>query len=277
MAIELYQFMSEQSLAIFVNQILTKTNARLDERIVQALSSTSSDKQSLSAKALYDLINTLNDADANFSSHVDTNAETLAANAETIAGIQTHQNEQDEKLTASETSLIDASNRVGTFTHLTLQTVTGPITSITEPREDILYLQRDNDQDTTWMMYIYHVFGSEHVWIPVGDTELDLSGIWSKDEADELREALGIHLVEPVSEVDITEAVEDAFNNNAVDYRMEPEGEPIIPSEVEYGTALSDVPIEGTMIYDGVEVPGTFSWETTDEEFAAAVEAAPEV
>ena len=67
--------------------------------------------------------------------------------------------------------------------------------------------------------------------------------------------------------------INKAFENNPVDYRAEPVGEPEIPESIEYGTKLSEVEIKGTMTYGNEEVPGEFSFTTTDEEFDAMIEA----
>lgn len=90
--------------------------------------------------------------------------------------------------------------------HTKIQTVTGDINVIV-PLEDrstsILYFQRDNEEDTTWMIYIWNADPDLHPdpngeWICLGDTEIDLSGYWSKDESDvlELKQVLGVNALE---------------------------------------------------------------------------------
>lgn len=86
--------------------------------------------------------------------------------------------------------------------HTTIQTVTGDINEqvpLEQRSTDVLYLQRDTVEDTTWMMYIWNANPELHPdpdgeWINIGDTEIDLSGYWSKSEADmaDLANQLGI-------------------------------------------------------------------------------------
>ena len=80
---------------------------------------------------------------------------------------------------------------ISKMSHVKFKTLTGPITSIVQPNTSYIYLQRDNESDTTWMMYI---FDEALGWINIGDTEVDLSNYWSKDAADveALKIALGI-------------------------------------------------------------------------------------
>ena len=63
--------------------------------------------------------------------------------------------------------------------HLTFQTVTGPISSITNPRGDVVYLQHDSSADITWVVYVYN-----NGWISVGDFTKDFANYWSKDNTD---------------------------------------------------------------------------------------------
>ena len=85
----------------------------------------------------------------------------------------------------------------------------GNIEDVVEPNSSYIYLQRDNDQDTTWMMYVYD---ESLGWINIGDTEVDLSNYWSKDDTEELREALNMHDVESISDDNITSAVNEIFD-----------------------------------------------------------------
>lgn len=83
-------------------------------------------------------------------------------------------------------------NAINKMTHIKFKTHTGDINTIEEPNSSYIYLQRDDENDTTWMMYVYD---SEDLgWINIGDTEVNLSNYWSKDAADieALKLALGI-------------------------------------------------------------------------------------
>ena len=57
MAIEKFEFFSKQSITAFGTALLTKSNIRIEERIVSSITETSTDKQIGSAKAVYDLLN----------------------------------------------------------------------------------------------------------------------------------------------------------------------------------------------------------------------------
>lgn len=68
---------------------------------------------------------------------------------------------------------------------------TGIITDIATPLVDTIYLQRDDESDKSWTMYVY----DESIgWINIGDTNIDLSDYWSKSDEDvaELKTRLGI-------------------------------------------------------------------------------------
>lgn len=86
--------------------------------------------------------------------------------------------------------------------NLKIQTVVGDI-DIVVPLEDrstnVLYLQKDDEQDPTWSMYIWDADPDlqpdpNGKWICIGDTEIDLSNYWSKDPDDmaDLSAALGV-------------------------------------------------------------------------------------
>jgi hypothetical protein len=94
-----------------------------------------------------------------------------------------------------------------------METVEGDISTVTEPKTDVMYLQRDNADDKTWMIYIYQN-GS---WINVGDTEVDLSNYWTKDSIEEMKVALGMHNAEAITDEKISAAVEAAFASTAVE------------------------------------------------------------
>lgn len=102
--------------------------------------------------------------------------------------------------------------------HTKIKVITGDI-DVLVPLEErdptVMYYQRDNEDDKTWMIYIWDVDNQQ--WINVGDTEIDLSNYWSKDDTDELREVLGIVTIENnVTEIqgDVSEIKEDIININ---------------------------------------------------------------
>lgn len=86
---------------------------------------------------------------------------------------------------------------------------TGNINDITDPELNAIYLQRDDESDVTWTMYVYGSVetttppeedGGEptvtfvNQWISIGTTDLTLDNYWSKSETDiaALKTALGI-------------------------------------------------------------------------------------
>ena len=71
---------------------------------------------------------------------------------------------------------------------MSCQTVTGSMDSVTNPNSRIIYLQKDDEADQTWTMYLW----VDDAWVSIGDTSIDLVNYWSKSDADiaELREKL---------------------------------------------------------------------------------------
>lgn len=83
------------------------------------------------------------------------------------------------------------SDRIDGLTHLHIETVVGEITSVTDPANDVLYFQKDSDDDPTWVLYIYNA-EYENPWIVVGDISIDLVNYWKKTDVEELKTGLGI-------------------------------------------------------------------------------------
>lgn len=94
----------------------------------------------------------------------------------------------DENHVPSAKAVYTAINRM---THIKFKTHTGSIDTVVEPNPSFIYLQRDDLNDSMWMMYVYD---EETGWINVGDTEVDLSNYWSKkpEDIEALKLALGI-------------------------------------------------------------------------------------
>lgn len=71
---------------------------------------------------------------------------------------------------------------------MSCQTVTGSMDSVTDPNSRIIYLQKDDETDQTWTMYLW----VDDAWVSIGDTSIDLVNYWSKSDADiaELREKI---------------------------------------------------------------------------------------
>lgn len=155
---------------------------------------------------------------------------------------------------------------INTARHTSIKTVTGDINVIVPLEErstDVLYLQRDSEEDKTWMMYIWDANPDLHPdpngkWINVGDTEIDLSGYWSKSDEDmiELANRLGIPVVLNTLEIhgnEINSTKEDINNiNSNIDdisadlakklYRDEVGGipTPIVVSILDYADSETD-------------------------------------
>ena len=214
MSIEKYQFFDEKSLKLLANLLINKSNIRIGERIVHEVNADSTDKQVLSALDLYNLLSTLNVDNENIAEGLDEHDVQIENQTRILNELNTSQNEQSGKLTDIETGLDSLTSNVGDLNHLTIQSVTGPISEITDPRTDVLYFQRDNTADTMWMLYIY----KDAAWVNIGDTEVDLSVIWSMDEVDELREALDIHDVADITDDELTVEIEAAFSDTAVTF-----------------------------------------------------------
>lgn len=220
MAIETYQFLNELGVQKLAEQLFGKVNIRIAERIVTSVDANASDKQVASAKALYNLIAALQAKDVELTGRLDDHDTQLTNNGNGIAALNESQAEQDTKISALETNLQDLVDTVNSLTHLTIETVTGDISTVADPQTDVMYLQRDDESDTTWMMYIYQapaVEGEAGSWINIGDTEVDLSNYWSKDNIEEMKEALGIHDAEAISDDQIVAAVEAAFSATTED------------------------------------------------------------
>lgn len=80
---------------------------------------------------------------------------------------------------------------------MSIKFITGNIDELVPIEErdpTVLYFQRDDEEDKTWMIYIWDVDNTR--WVCVGDTEIDLSKYWSKDENEELKKALGVDVLE---------------------------------------------------------------------------------
>lgn len=59
-------------------------------------------------------------------------------------------------------------------------TVLGSISSVDTPDSMTIYLQKDDEHDKTWTVYLY----IEGKFVAIGDTNIDLVNYWSKSDAD---------------------------------------------------------------------------------------------
>ena len=68
-------------------------------------------------------------------------------------------------------------------------------------RTDKIYFQKDDENDTTWSMYVWYVPEDpteQSSWIYLGNTEINLDNYWSKSAEDvsEMKTVLGINTIE---------------------------------------------------------------------------------
>lgn len=113
------QFVDEAGLKVFAQEALQAVNTRIGERIVSSISADSDDLHTPSAKAVFDLVSSINTEGKSY------------------------------------------------------VTVTGSIESVEDPDPSKIYLQRDDETDTTWQQYIW----AEDTWVPIGTTELALEPV----------------------------------------------------------------------------------------------------
>lgn len=77
--------------------------------------------------------------------------------------------------------------------HTSIKKVIGNINEVI-PIEDrdpsVTYYQKDDENDKTWSLYVWDKDNQD--WISMGDSDIDLSGYWSKDDIDAMKESLGI-------------------------------------------------------------------------------------
>ena len=250
MATEKINVLDPQGVKDFAKVLLGKTELQIDARIVQELTEAATNKQVPSAvvvKALYDAlqakdteiegkIDGISDGiGANFSEQLDstkTRIETIEGtvneHASSISSIDEKNNDASTKITEinEKATVAEAGNnnngvsleavntlisaldeKINLLKHLKIETVVGPIDSVVEPKEDMLYFQKDNEEDPTWVLYIYN----SGKWIPVGDTSIDLVNYWSKDDTEEIKNAIGLENVEPLTKDEINTIVDAAF------------------------------------------------------------------
>lgn len=107
--------------------------------------------------------------------------------------------------------------------HASMKTVVGELP--VDPDEDIIYLHKDSESDPTWDMNVW----IDGAWVVIGNTSVDLSGYYSKDDVetlktdlgldgywaktdvDALKTAIGYQELTPITDDMITAAVDAAF------------------------------------------------------------------
>lgn len=208
MAIEKFTFLDEVGTQKLAEALLSKVNTRIAERIVQEVNDSSDANHVASAAILNALLKAKDEKIAANTTEIGKNTTAIGEVKTTVGELTTKVDANKEAIDTATTDLAALSTKVDGLTHLTIDTVTGAITSVADPSTSVLYLQRDDEADTTWMLYIYREDGT---WVNIGDTEVDLSNYWSKDDVDAMKEALGVPEMVALTEAQITAAVDAAF------------------------------------------------------------------
>lgn len=246
MALEKFTFLDEVGIQKLSEALLTKVNSRVAERIVQEISDASDANHVASAALLNSLLKTRDALISGNTTAAATNKTSIDSVVSDIADLETKVDTNTTDIATASDSIKALDEKVDAFTHLTIDVVTGKIDTVADPQTDILYFQRDDESDTTWMLYIYREDGT---WIQIGDTGVDLSGYWPKDDNDKLKETIGVPEGTPLTEAKILAAIDKAFENtNAL--------APVDPN-LQYLSIMADGTVKPTNKYfaGGIESP----------------------
>lgn len=208
MALEKFTFLDEVGIQKLSELLLSKVNSRISERIVQELTDASDANHVASATLLNNLLKTRDAIIAANATGVATNKTEIGKIAGDISDLTTKvgANASGVENVASDITALD--EKITGLTHLTIDMVIGSIDDVVDPNTDVLYLQKDNDADTTWMLYIYR---DDATWVSIGDTAVDLSNYWSKDDDVQIKESLSIPELSPLPEDKVLAAIDKAF------------------------------------------------------------------
>lgn len=211
--IEKLTFLDEVGIQKLSEAILKKTNSRIADRIVQELNDASDADHVVSAALLNTLLKA-SDAliDANTTAIATNKTDVDNASAD-VESLKTKVTDNTTNVTAAVDGITALDEKIAGLTHLTIDMVVGPISGVTDPKSDVLYLQKDDEADTTWMLYIYR---EDNTWAQIGDTGVDLSDYWSKDDNAAIKEAVGVPEVTPLAEAKILAAINAAFDNTDI-------------------------------------------------------------
>lgn len=211
--IEKLTFLDEVGVQKLAEAILKKSNSRISDRIVQELNDASDANHVVSAALLNTLLkarDTLIGANTTAIATNKTDADKLVAD---VGDLTTKVDDNTTNVTAVADGITALDEKIAGLTHLTIDMVVGPISGVTDPKSDVLYLQKDDEADTTWMLYIYR---EDNTWAQIGDTGVDLSDYWSKDDNAAIKDAVGVPEVTPLAEDKILAAINAAFDNTDV-------------------------------------------------------------
>lgn len=210
MALEKFTFLDEVGIQKLSEALLGKVNSRISERIVQELTDASDANHVASATLLNSLLKTRDALIAANSTGAATNKTEIGKVVSDISDLTTKVGENTSGVAKVGSDITALDEKVTGLTHLTIDLVVGPIDDVVDPKTDVLYLQKDDESDTTWMLYIYR---ADSTWVSIGDTAVDLSNYWSKDDVTEIKESIGVPEVTPMAVDSIAAAVEKAFAN----------------------------------------------------------------
>lgn len=160
--------LTEAQMTDLVINIFNTVNARINERIVQSI--TSGDTK-----------------------HVASNDAIAAAVAKLEADIAAASGASTDNLAASkqytDDQIQDITKKIMDMNHWDIVPVTGDLPD--DPDEHTIYLQRSSETDQTWEMNIITTAeDGTKSWINVGNTAIDLANYWSKDNVDGIVNAL---------------------------------------------------------------------------------------
>lgn len=212
MAIENITFLDELGIEQLSEALLSKVNNRVSERIIQELSDSSDEHHVVSALLLNQLLKTRDEKISANKTAIDANTEAINNVKSSVTEVTTKNNSNISDMTKVTEDVESLNTKVDGLTHLETHIIVGSVQDITDPRTDVLYLQKDSEDDTTWMLYVYLEDGT---WVPIGDTAVDLSGFWSKND-NTIKDALNVPDMESLTDKEITAIVDSAFNNTDV-------------------------------------------------------------
>lgn len=212
MAIENITFLDQTGIEKLSEALLSKANNRISERIIQELTDASDEHHVVSALLLNQLLKARDEKISANKTVIDSNT----ASTDNVKGIVTEvttKNDTNISVMAKVTEDVKSLNtKVDGLTHLEMHIIVGSVQDITDPRTDVLYLQKDSEDDTTWMLYVYLEDGT---WVPIGDTAVDLSGYWSKGDTT-IKDSLNVPDMDSMTDDKISTIVETAFKNTDV-------------------------------------------------------------
>ena len=242
MALEQIRVLDPQGVQDLSAALLRKTELKIDNRILKELSDAATDSQVPSAVLVKSLIEALQAKDTELSERVDQIRSEVGEDIGTdLSDLTTRVDNIESTVGEHETRITDTSNKadnnekdivslneaiaqlnttVAGLTHLKIKTVVGDITTVEDPQEDVLYFQKDNEEDKTWVLYIYKAAVEEY---PEEYPEASPNTYFKTDGAgaitgltDEGKAATEIVIPAEIDGVAVTRIGSDAFKNNTI-------------------------------------------------------------